>query len=138
MRTTTILTMLTSASMIAFLPVRSAEARFAAPGAARVAASVNAQITGLYNLTLVGVKTRAEQRVDLRLEQGLEGYSAVLLTDSQWVELEEVRLEGETLHARASTSAGRAELTLRVTLDGVSGTMRIGKHTITVKGERAS
>ena len=86
MRPTTFLTMLASASMIAFLPARSAEARVAAPGAACVAASANAQITGLYNLTLVGVKTRAEQRVDLRLEQGLEGYSAVLLTNSEWVE----------------------------------------------------
>ena len=53
MRTTTVLTMLTSASMIAFLPVRSAEARFAAPGAA-VVSSAKTQITGLYNLTLVG------------------------------------------------------------------------------------
>ena len=51
------------------------------------------QITGLYTLRLVGVKTGVEQRVDLILDQGLEGYSAVL--------------------------------------------MKIGKHTIRVKGERA-
>jgi hypothetical protein len=63
-------------------------------------------IVGLCNLTFVSPLTRGEQRMNLILENGNGGYSALLPGRSSTVSLDAVTFDGTTLRASASTTAG--------------------------------
>jgi hypothetical protein len=104
---------------------------------APVASAPDVQIAGLYNLTLIGQQSHGEQRVDLILQQTDNGVTGLLLSQTNATALTEIQFDGETLKAVALTSAGRGQLVIHFTESAMTGTLSVGKHVISVKGERA-
>jgi hypothetical protein len=94
-------------------------------------------IVGLCNLTFVSPLTRGEQRMNLILENGNGGYSALLPGRSSTVSLDAVTFDGTTLRASASTTAGTGALELHVSELEVTGTLTIGTQIITIKRKLA-
>ena len=99
----------------------------------RVSASAAAR-AGLYNLSLAG--TAGDQRVDLVLEQGRDGFTALLLTPMHETWLSNVKFDGKRLTGTALTSAGRGTVVLDVTDAGVRGTLTVAGRTIAISGAR--
>lgn len=72
------------------------------------------------------------------IERVLAGPSGFMVVDARTVSLSNIRVEGDVLRARVTTGDGVGVLTLRVTGDTVSGTMKVGKQTWDVVGERSA
>ena len=135
-----------SASLRSVVPFAIAAALVAIPAAPHVARAqvtlagepatpVRARMAGIYRVTLSG-SSLATQRMHLlvRLDEG--GYTCVLLSGEKEMPLENVRLEGDVIRATTTTSAGRGQVMLTITEDGVVGTITVGATKVLISGER--
>jgi hypothetical protein len=97
--------------------------------------AVSAKLAGIYRVILSG-PSLTTQRMHLIVRLGEGGYTCVLLSGDREMPLENLRLEGDVMRATTATSAGRGEIVLTVTEDGVSGTLRVGPTKVSINGER--
>ena len=93
--------------------------------------------SGVFRVQLsLGTKDAAPAA--LVVERVLEGLSGFMLVDTRSASLSGIRVEGDMLRARVSTAQGNGELTLRIVGDAVSGTLKVGKQTWEVVGQRSA
>lgn len=95
------------------------------------------QLAGIYRLTFSG-KGHASKAVHLLLQKNGAEYDGYLLTDGAEAILTDLRFDGDELRASALTSAGKGELTLKLSGNGVTGKLIVGKHVVAITGDRAS
>jgi hypothetical protein len=74
----------------------------------------------------------------LVVEREPAGLSGFMLVDERGAPLSAVRVEGDVLRARITTAQGTGELTLRITGDVVTGTLKVGKQRWDVSGQRTA
>ena len=72
------------------------------------------------------------------VERVLAGPSGFMVVDSRTVSLSDIRVDGDMLRARVTTGDGVGTLMLRVSGDAVSGTLKVGRQTWDVVGERSA
>jgi hypothetical protein len=82
--------------------------------------------------------TKSAAPAALIIERAMEGLSGFMLVDTHSVSLSGVRIEGNVLRARVPTASGDGDLTLRIIGDSVSGTLKVGKQTWEVSGQRSA
>ena len=93
--------------------------------------------SGVFRVQLsLGTKDAAPAA--LVVERVLEGLSGFMLVDTRSASLTAIRVEGDMLRARVATAQGNGELTLRIVGDAVSGTLKVGKQTWEVVGQRSA
>ena len=138
--------MRTTASLRTVVPFALAAALLALPASPRAARAqvtlagepatvASAKMAGIYRVTLSG-PSLTTQRMHLIVRLGEAGYTCVLISSDREMPLENLRLEGDVIRATTATSAGKGEIVLTVTEDGVSGTLRVGPTKVSISGER--
>jgi len=101
----------------------------------RATAHAVVPVTGSYRLTVAS--KHARKTADLVVEQTADGYVGYVLTNESETPLTNIAIQGDTLRAHVTTSAGDGELVLRITDAGITGTLKLPMKTLTVSGERA-
>jgi hypothetical protein len=109
-----------------------------APSAAAAAASSAAAMwSGVYRIDVAKGDEVLPMRVVVE-RMGPAGVDGTVLLGGTASALANVRLEGGELRATMVTSSGKGELVLRQTDAGVTGTLKVGKATWSVTGERSA
>jgi hypothetical protein len=70
------------------------------------------------------------------VERAGDGLSGFMLVDERGAPLSGIRVDGDVLHARVATAQGSGELTLRIANGEVTGTLKVGKQSWDVTGQR--
>ena len=131
----------------AFAAARPAAAQLAFAPSTPAAPSLTAAPTVTSNPTADGwtgvyrVEARnGGEAVPMRVivERAGDRLDAMVLIDNRASALDRVSGDEDELRAVLSTSEGRGELVLRPTATGVTGTLKVGKTTWKVAGERSA
>ena len=113
-----------------------------APPAAHAAATVTNPVadrwTGVYRIEARSGGEAVPMRVIVERAASGSRLDATVLLDNRAAALDKVSGDEDELRAVMTTSAGRGELVLRPTATGVTGTLRVGKITWQVTGERST
>jgi hypothetical protein len=94
--------------------------------------------SGVFRVQLSLGSREAGAPAAIVIERVLAGPSGFMVVDSRTVSLSEIRVEGDLLRARVTTGDGVGTLMLRVSGDAVSGTLKVGKQTWDVIGQRSA
>lgn len=126
---------LVSLAAVAARPASAQPALAAAPVPAAVAMT-NEIAPGVYRIALDNGRETVHARVVMeRVGGALEGTVLVEATASALIQL---RSENGEIRANMLTSDGRGELVLRPTDGGVAGSLKVGKTTWSISGQRSA
>ncbi len=99
--------------------------------------SLGRQAIEIFHLSLRGAaEFTLPQSVELILSSDANGYRGYVLSGAHSTLLEAVAVQGDTLRAGLSTSAGQAKLFLDLATDGLGGTITVAGRVLKVSGER--
>jgi hypothetical protein len=94
--------------------------------------------SGVFRVQLLLGSQQAGAPAAIVVERVLAAPSGFMMVDTRSVPLGDIRVDGDLLRARVTTGQGEGVLQLRVTGDAVSGTLKVGKQTWDVVGQRSA
>jgi hypothetical protein len=119
-----------SGASLGAMPVRPA-------AAASASTTPTSSMRGVYRVVMES-EGRAPIAATIVVEQPFDQLEVSLLVDDHVSLLNSVRVEGDTLSAKFSTSHGAATISLRMSGNSANGTITIKGRTWKVAGERSA